>query len=59
MSVGEHCAVVEDAGESGFVVGSEAKQVIVAELVDHDGEDKFRFSWGLRLSSEGRDGREK
>jgi len=60
VGVIEDSALVEEAFEAGGVFGAEAEEVVVAELVDDEGEDKFGFTGrGEGWSGEGcRDKRE-
>jgi len=41
--IGEHCTFGQQPFETGVVVGAEAGQIVVAELVHYDGQHQLRF----------------
>src|SRR6185369_12798654 len=43
VGIGEYGAVVQQPGESAFVIAPKSGQVIVTELIDHNGKNKFRL----------------
>ena len=47
--VSEIGALIEQALEAAGVFGAEAREVIVAKLVDHDGQHQLGLRLGLRL----------
>jgi hypothetical protein len=49
MGVRENRTSIEHPGDSPFIILTEAREIVVAELVDQKGEDKLRPARLLRL----------